>query len=230
VPTMDEHVAALDGLYAEARRRARARPGRVGVVVLDRGRPDDAAAAARSALDPTLEPRVLVVLNGPGPALVLPAGIEVLRLPENLGYAGGMNAGVAALRERGCDRVLLLNNDAVLEPGALRALAEALEDPRAAGAGPVVLRADDGRVESQGAMMDLARGRFRLTGHGEAPGDRQGRQPTDVLSGVALMLSTAACERVGPLDTSYFHGFEDVDWCVRARAAGFELVVVLGAR
>src|SRR5262249_39255557 len=150
--------------------------------------------------------------------------------PENLGYAGGMNAGVAALRERGCDRVLLLNNDAVLEPGALRALAEALEDPRAAGAGPVVLRADDGRVESQGAMMDLARGRFRLTGHGEAPGDRQGRQPTDVLSGVALMLSTAACERVGPLDTSYFHGFEDVDWCVRARAAGFELVVVLGAR
>src|SRR5262249_59294103 len=99
-----------------------------------------------------------------------------------------------------------------------------------AGAGPVVLRADEGRVESRGAVMDLAGGRFMLAGHGEAPGDRQGRRPADVLSGVALMLGMAAGERVGPLDTSYFHGFEDVDWCVRARAAGFELVVVLGAR
>jgi GT2 family glycosyltransferase len=126
--------------------------------------------------------------------------------------------------------VLLLNNDAVLEPGALRALAEALDDPRVGAAGPVVLRADDGRVESRGAVMDLVRGRFRLAGHGEAPGTGHGQRAADVLSGVALMLATAAYDRVGPLDTSYFHGFEDVDWCVRARAAGFELVVVQGAR
>jgi GT2 family glycosyltransferase len=35
---------------------------------------------------------------------------------------------------------------------------------------------------------------------------------------------------VGPLDEEYFHSFEDADWCGRARAAGFVLAVVRGAR
>src|SRR5262249_16811752 len=145
VPSLDEHVRELLSLYALARRRSRERAGRVGVVVLDRGRPEDAAAAARSALDVRLEPDVLAVENGPGPEPILPPGVDLLRLPENRGYAGGMNAGVAVLRARGCDRVLLLNNDATLEPGCLRRLAEALEDPALAAVGPVVLREADGR-------------------------------------------------------------------------------------
>jgi GT2 family glycosyltransferase/glycosyltransferase involved in cell wall biosynthesis len=230
VPTMDEHVAALGGLYAEAARRARSRPGRVGVVVLDRGRPEDATAAARSALDPVLAPQVLVVENGPGPDPILPEGVTLLRLPENRGYAGGMNAGVAVLRERGCDRVLLLNNDATLEEGALRRLAEAVDDPGTAAAGPVVLRAGDGRVESRGADFDPRRGRFRLLGHGEPPSPGEGRIAVGVLSGVALMVRLSAWDRIGPLDESYFHSFEDVDWSLRAREAGFTLVAVLGAR
>jgi GT2 family glycosyltransferase/glycosyltransferase involved in cell wall biosynthesis len=227
VPTMDEHVAALESLYERARRRQPTRGGRVGVVVLDRGRADDAAAAARSARDPALRPEVIVVENGPAPSL--PAGAEVLQLSDNRGYAGGMNAGVAALRARGCDRILLLNNDATLEPGALRALAEALDDPRLAAAGPLVLRAGDGAVESCGAAFDPASGAFRLQAHGEAP-DGGGLVPATVLSGVALMIRADAWERVGPLDESYFHSFEDVDWCVRAGDAGFALAVVKHAR
>jgi len=73
--------------------------------------------------------RVLLVRNGPGPMAEVPEGVEVLALPENVGFAAGMNAGLRRLRDLGCDRVLLLNNDAVLERGALRRLAEALDDP-----------------------------------------------------------------------------------------------------
>jgi GT2 family glycosyltransferase/glycosyltransferase involved in cell wall biosynthesis len=230
VPTMDEHVQALERVYDSARHRRRARAGRVGVVILDRDRPEYAVLAARSALDPTLEPKVLVVENGPGREPALPAGIDLLRLPANLGYAGGMNAGIAALREQGCDRFLLLNNDAILEAGALRALADALEDAGVAAAGPVVVRTGDGLVESRGAEMDLDRGRFRLLGHEEQASARHGRVEASILSGVALMVSLAAFDRVGALDESYFHSFEDVDWCVRARDAGFRIVLVLGAR
>ena len=50
------------------------------------------------------------------------------------------------------------------------------------------------------------------------------------LSGAAWMLSAAALDRVGPLDEGYFHAFEDADWCVRARAQGLALAVVLGAQ
>jgi GT2 family glycosyltransferase len=230
VPTMDEHVAALEGFYDTALRRYRERPGRVGVVVLDRGRPEDAAAAAGSALENDVPARVLIVRNGPGPESPPPLGAFVLRLGTNRGFGGGMNAGVAELRTHGCDRLLLLNNDAVLEPGALRRLAEALEDRNLAAVGAVILRESDGRVESQGARFDPRWGRQRLIGHGARFEAREGRLPVETLSGAVLMLSTAAVDRVGPLDEAYFFGFEETEWCIRARRAGLGLAVVLGAR
>jgi GT2 family glycosyltransferase len=202
----------------------------VGVVVLDHRRPADAAAAAASALDAAIAAQVLVVENGPGAAGELPAGVQRLRLAENRGYAAGMNAGVEALRGAGCDRVLLLNNDARLEPGALRRLAEALEDTTLAAVGPTILRDRDGRVESRGARFDLRYGRSRLLSHGAPPDPVEGRLSVQSLSGAAWMLSVAALDRVGPLQEAYFHSFEDADWCARARAAGFGLAVVLGAR
>ncbi len=229
VPTMDEHVAGLEALYARAHARFRERVARVGVVVLDRGRPADAAAASRSALDDTVGANVLVVENGSGPEVDLPAGVALLRLPENRGFAGGMNAGIARLRSEGCDRLLLLNNDARLEPGALRRLAEALDDPSLAAVGPVVLRDADGRVESRGARFDLRWGRQRLSGFGETREAREGQVAVESLPGSVLMVSAQALDRVGPLDEVYFHSFEDTDWCLRARRAGFGLAVVLGA-
>lgn len=230
VPTMDEHVRGLLDLYDAARARYASRPGRVGVVVLDRGRPEDAAAAARSALDPVVDPRVLVVENGPGRPPDLPPEVALLHLPENRGYAGGMNAGMAWLRREGCDRLLLLNNDAVLEEGSLRRLAEALDDPALAAVGPVVLRAADGRIESMGVRLQLRTGRSRLEGFGRPARSGVGLLPVESLSGAALMIRADALDRVGPLDEEYFHSFEDADWCGRARAAGFALAVVRGAR
>jgi GT2 family glycosyltransferase len=229
VPTMDEHVRGLMDLYAEARARFRARPGRVGVVVLDRGRPEDAAVAARSALDPIMGSRVVVVENGPGPPPAVPPEVAVLRLDENRGYAGGMNAGIAWLRREGCDRLLLLNNDAVLEAGSLRLLAEALDDHALAAVGPVVLRAHDGRVESMGVRLGARSGWSRLRGHGRSADVGPALLPVPSLSGAALMVRAEALDRVGPLDEAYFHSFEDTDWCGRAREAGLGLAVVVGA-
>lgn len=230
VPSMEEHATALETLYDRARCRCRERAGRVGVVVLDRGRPDDAAEAVRSALDPTLGPRMVVVENGPGPEPAPSEGVELLRLAENRGYAAGMNAGIDRLRRAGCDRYVLLNNDARLEAGSLRRLAEALDDPGLAAVGPVVVRQENGRVESRGGRFDLRWGRQRLSGSGERDEAREGRLEVEVLSGAAWAVSAAAFDRVGPLEESYFHSFEETDWCVRARRAGLRLAVVLGAR
>lgn len=228
-PSMEQHLVALGDVYRRARERHGRRAGRVGVVVVDRGRPDDTAAAVASALDPVLSPAIVVVENGPGPEPVLPPSAELLRLPENRGFAAGANAGLLRLRERGCDRALLLNNDARLEPGALRRLAEALEDGRIAAAGPLVLR-PDGRVESRGTRLGTGLVRARLVGHGEPVAPREGSVPADSLSGAALLIRLDALDAVGPFDEQFFHSFEDTDWCLRARRAGFGLVVVQGAR
>ena len=203
-------------------------PPRAGVVVLDLGRPDDAARAAASAHAEDPGVRVLIVENAAPPQR--PSDPDHLRLAENRGFGGGMNAGVRQLLTEGCDPILLLNNDAVLEPGCLRRLTRALSDPALAAVGPVILRESDGRVESRGVSVDLALGRVRLQGHGEAPGLGAGLVPVAALSGAALMTSARALERVGLLDEDYFFSFEDLDWCLRARAAGFGLGVVLDAR
>jgi GT2 family glycosyltransferase len=201
---------------------------RVGAVVLDFGRPAEAERAALSARDPRLDVRVLIVENGAGRAAASDAGH--LRLPDNRGFGGGMNAGLERLRAEGCDQYLLLNNDAVLEPDCLRLLSAALEDPGLAAVGPVILRAADGRVESRGMRIDLRRGRVRMEGQGEAADEETGLRPAEGLSGAVMLVSRAALDRVGPIDEAYFFSFEDVDWCVRARRAGFGLGIVRGAR
>ena len=227
--SMESHADALVTVYVRAAVRFRARSGRVGVVVLDHGRPADAARAAASAADPEIAPRILVVRNGPGPATASDGAAEVLDLPANVGYAAGMNAGVRHLRQAGCDRILLLNNDATLEPGALRRMAEALDDPALAAVGPVVLRAADGRVESRGARVTGRWAWPRLMGSGERHIAREGRIAVPSLSGAAWMVRADAFDAIGGLDEGFFHAFEDTDWCWRARRAGLGMAVVLGA-
>ena len=55
------------------------------------------------------------------------------------------------------------------------------------------------------------------------------RRPTPVeapaVSGCVMLIRRAVFERIGVLDDDYFYSFEDVDFCLRARAAGFSVLV-----
>src|SRR5262245_48534652 len=67
-------------------------------------------------------------------------GVRLLLLDENRQFAGGLNAGATAAFAAGADRVLLLNNDTVVAPDALRLLEAALEAAPGTGiVGPRVL-------------------------------------------------------------------------------------------
>jgi GT2 family glycosyltransferase len=48
-------------------------------------------------------------------------------------------------------------------------------------------------------------------------------QPVDWLVGAALMIRREAWQQVGPLDEGFFMYFEELDWCRRCRAAGWEI-------
>ncbi|MGH9182009.1 MAG: glycosyltransferase, partial [Acidimicrobiales bacterium] len=61
------------------------------------------------------------------------AGARIVRLPVNVGFPAGVNAGVAASRS---EVIGILNDDAMAEPGWLKASAAALEDPRVAAVAP----------------------------------------------------------------------------------------------
>ena len=150
----------------------------------------------------------------------------------NLGFAGGNNAGIRAALERGADWVVLVNNDAVLEPGAIGALKEAAERwPRAGAlAGKVLF--PDGRVQWAGQRVNLLTGysgRPRGFGREDSP-ELSVEEPVDRAVGAFMAVSRTAIDRAGLLDEELFAYVEDVDWSLRIRAAGFECVFVPAAR
>jgi GT2 family glycosyltransferase len=123
--------------------------------------------------------------------------------------------------------VLLLNNDAVAEPG----LADALE--RAAGARPdagllacKVLSEDGNAVQYAGATFNA---RLGYSGRVATEGPDEVRD-VGRADGAALAVSRAAAEKAGLLDETLFMYVEDVEWSLRVRAAGFAVVFVPGAR
>jgi GT2 family glycosyltransferase len=184
------------------------------------------AAATRRCLDSLAAseyPRlsVLIVNNSPAEPwrlARLPAP-TVITPPTNTGYAGGNNLALRALRDAHRDGyALLLNNDAELAPAALPALVTCAEtDPRIAFVGARGAAPD-------GAALDHGRVTFGpyLVGR-PAP-----RAPAAVdaqwVSGCALLVRLAALPTIGLLDEEFFLYGEDVEWCLRARAAGYRVV------
>ncbi len=153
-------------------------------------------------------------------------GVEVLALGENRYFAGGVNAGLERALAGGAGSVLLLNNDLVLERGALGILRAALEaDPRRGAVSPKLFYySPPDRIWFAGGIVARGIGLVRHRGvNRKDDAFRDGPLAIDYVSGAAVLLSRAALERTGLLDPDYIIYVEDVDWSARARAAGFTL-------
>ena len=182
------------------------------------------------ALDPAPD-RVLLVDNGstdgtPDRARAEFPEVEVLALGENRWFAGGVNAGLERALEQGAGSVLLLNNDLVLERGALGHLARALAaDPSRGAVSPKLYFWDPpDRIWFAGGIVTKGFGLVRHRGvHRKEDAFPDGPRAIDYVSGAAVLLSRRALETVGLLDPDYVIYVEDVDWSARARKAGFTL-------
>ena len=147
----------------------------------------------------------------------------ILEAPSNLGFAGGVNLGIAGAVARGFTAVCLLNTDAEPAQGCFDAMGRLLLDqPRCGAVGATVIRTSDGGVEALGG------GRLnRLLGTQKErllPAQR-----LDYLAGTCLTLRTAALDEVGLLDTRFFMYWEDIDLSTRLRNAGWTLGCARGA-
>src|SRR5690349_15292171 len=112
----------------------RARPEFVEAIVVDNGSAEADVARVGAAVDGR-------------------SWAELVRNVENLGFAGGCNVGIARALERGADYVMLLNNDATIEPGAFEALVEHLEaNPHTGLASPLILDAKGERIWAAGGV------------------------------------------------------------------------------
>ena len=153
--------------------------------------------------------------------------VEVVRVPENRGYAGGANVGIERALARNADVVLLLNNDARLYPGAQAAARRALaENGRIAVVGArVVTREDPGRLWLAWGDVTYRQSLVALRG-ADVPDGAAWRAPRDVdwVAGCAMWFRADALRALGFLDEAFFAYHEEVDWCARARTAGWRVV------
>lgn len=181
--------------------------------------------------------RLMIVDNGSdaaGREILAGLAAEVLRPAENLGYAGGINAGVAHLPDS--HALLLANPDLELLPGALGALLAAL-DRGAAVAGPrffwdagrrLRLPPTEARDTWSAALAALAprspawaaRARRRWRRHARRHWLARNDIASLALSGALLAVTRGAWDRVGPFDTRFRLYFEETDWLRRLQRAG----------
>ncbi|MCU1670206.1 MAG: glycosyltransferase family 2 protein [Blastococcus sp.] len=191
----------------------------------------EAAELVTSCLDSlarqTLPHRVLVVDNAStdGTPEVLPARFpdaQVIRTSENLGFAGGVEAGLALVDT---PFVALLNNDAVAEPDWLAGLVAALDaHPEAAAVTSRLLLAGvtPPTLNNAGVLL-LDDGYGADRGLGE-PAEAYA-VPDEVFgfSGGAALLRTEAVRSVGGFPAPYFLYYEDTDLSWRLRRAGWSI-------
>ncbi len=155
-------------------------------------------------------------------------GLEVVFMPENAGFAAAVNRGLVELST---PLVMLLNTDAVLTPGALEAMARALDEAgeRCAGVAPKMMSSShEGIIDAIGTVMPPDGASFNR-GIGQCDlGQYDAREEVfGVCFGAALLRRRLfAPAAVGPLCERYFLYFEDSDWCMRARSRGYTFVTV----
>jgi hypothetical protein len=182
------------------------------VIVVDNGSEEDVEIAVKDR-----RPETIVILND-----------------ANLGFAGGMNAGLRRALDHGADYVLLLNNDTIVDKAMVRELVEvARAHPDAGIVSPLELRIETPDVVSSfGLRCDLRRGwQGPPLGSGERDdGQFHGVREVDSSAGTAMLVPASVVREVGLLDESLFLYIEDVDWSLRMRRGGRRIYAALDAR
>jgi GT2 family glycosyltransferase len=195
----EETKACLESLSKQHYKNAR-------VLILNNGSPDNSGDLAAAAFPQ----------------------FDYHRLPDNLGFAGGCNAGIAYCVERGAHWVWLLNNDTRVHVDSLSKLvAAAQRNPNAGLLGAQVYTPDgDTFVASGGGEIDFRKGK---TYERKTPSDGHEMQ-CDWISGCNLLVRLAAFSSVGGFEEKFFLYFEDTDLCYRLGMAGWKSLLVPSAR
>ena len=174
---------------------------------------------------PNLE---VIVVDNASPDGAVPRDERVIRNEENLGFVGASNQGIEASAG---DLVLLLNDDAAMEPGALAALVDALARHPSWGAcqAKLLLLEDPRRLDTAGSFLTATgflvhRGAFE-------PEDRfAASDEIFAAKGAALLIRRQALIDVGAFDPDFFAYFEETDLCWRLWLAGWEVGFAANAR
>ncbi|MGI8741524.1 MAG: glycosyltransferase family 2 protein [Bryobacteraceae bacterium] len=166
----------------------------------------------------------VIVVDNSGQRLVrAEPPIRVIYNDQNVGFGAAINQGVRAST---APFIATLNDDAVADPGWLRALLTAAESRRDVGMCASQVRlSQDSHLDSAGMLLCLD-GSSKQRGHMESPSRYARQQEVLLPSGSAALYRREMLDEVGLFDESFFLYCEDTDLGLRARWAGWECLYV----
>jgi N-acetylglucosaminyl-diphospho-decaprenol L-rhamnosyltransferase len=157
--------------------------------------------------------------------------VRLTRSAQNRGFAAANNC---VIREASGEFVLLLNPDTVVSPTTIANMVEFMRSREEVGiCGPKILFGD-GRFQSCGYQFPTLMSELRLSSKldkllrrliGDAPTLRQATSPfeADWVDGACFLIRRKTIDEIGLLDEQFFLYNEELDWCRRARTAGWRV-------
>lgn len=152
--------------------------------------------------------------------------IEIIELPENIGAVRGYNVGFRRALERDCPYIYLINNDTLLAPDCISELVRDAESADDIGAvvPKIYYAAEPNQIWSLGATenpLNLETCRLGLNEIDE--GQWSESRDIDDAPFCAVLFKKHVLEEVGLPDERFYFYYEDTDWCLRSRRAGYRL-------
>lgn len=180
--------------------------------------------------------------DGSAKAFLKLRGIKLILNDQNLGYSGGNNIGIKKALSLNADYIFVLNNDTLVDKNILINLVHA------ASAGDIISpkiyfapgfefhkgryqKSDLGKVIwYAGAKIDWQNIIGQHIGVDEVDhGQYSKSHEIDLATGAAMFVARSVFEKIGLFDEKYFLYLEDMDFCVRAKRAGFKIIFEPGA-
>jgi len=140
--------------------------------------------------------------------------------PVNGGWTGGNNLGVAHALAAGYEHVLILNNDAFVEPDTL---AEFLAAQAHAPGGVLggAMKSEDGHSDGPaGSVLNPKTGTVQWLRLADIELSENGLRPAAAVMGAAMFAHRDVFEAVGPFDDNFYLYYDEIDWCARANKLG----------
>lgn len=162
--------------------------------------------------------------------------IELIQNQQNLGFSGGMNTGIKFALSRNYDALVILNNDTYVDENFLQALNGSVKNadiisPKIYFAPGYEFHKDRYKKAELGKVIWYAGGEIDWDnvigvhiGVDEVDSGKYNKREISLATGCCMYVKTEVFKKIGLFDEKYFLYLEDMDFCVRAKKAGFKII------
>jgi len=155
--------------------------------------------------------------------------ITVIANDQNYGFPGGCNIGMRRALSENIPYVLLLNNDTVVDPEFLTEMIRVAESNNTIGmvGSKIYLYYKRTVMQAVGGKIRWWLGDIETYGENEEDrGQWDAIAERDFVYGTSFLIKRGVIEKIGFMDTFFFFGIEEMDYCTRAKRAGFKIIYV----